>query len=64
MQSLNEELQMVNAELQLKVDELSATSSDMKNLMDSTDIATVFLDNALNVRRHGVPSDPQTPQAS
>jgi two-component system CheB/CheR fusion protein len=34
-----------------KVDELSATSSDMKNLMDSTDIATVFLDNALQVRR-------------
>jgi two-component system CheB/CheR fusion protein len=51
MQSLNEELQMVNAELQSKVDELSATSSDMKNLMDSTDIATVFLDNALHVRR-------------
>jgi len=51
MQSLNEELQMVNAELQLKVDELSATSSDMKNLMDSTDIATVFLDNRLHVRR-------------
>lgn len=51
MQSLNEELQMVNAELQSKVDELSATSSDMKNLMDSTDIATVFLDNALRVRR-------------
>ena len=51
MQSLNEELQMVNAELQLKVDELSATSSDMKNLMDSTDIATVFLDNMLHVRR-------------
>jgi transcriptional regulator with PAS, ATPase and Fis domain len=51
MQSLNEELHMVNAELQSKVDELSATSSDMKNLMDSTDIATVFLDNALHVRR-------------
>ena len=51
MQSLNEELQTVNAELQAKVDELSRTSSDMKNLLDSTDIATVFLDNDLNVRR-------------
>ncbi len=51
MQSLNEELQTVNAELQAKVDELSRTSNDMKNLLDSTDIATVFLDNDLNVRR-------------
>ncbi len=51
MQSLNEELQTVNAELQVKVDELSQTSSDMKNLLNSTDIATVFLDNDLNVRR-------------
>jgi len=51
MQSLNEELQTVNAELQAKVDELSATSSDMRNLLNSTEIATVFLDNALHVRR-------------
>jgi two-component system CheB/CheR fusion protein len=51
MQSLNEELQMVNVELQSKVDELSATSNDMKNLLNSTDIATVFLDDKLHVRR-------------
>jgi two-component system CheB/CheR fusion protein len=52
MQSLNEELQTVNAELQAKLDDLSRADSDMKNLLDSTDIATLFLDGKLNVRRY------------
>jgi two-component system CheB/CheR fusion protein len=51
MQSLNEELQTVNNELQAKVDELSRSNNDMKNLLNSTDIATLFLDKNLNVRR-------------
>ncbi|MEO8408532.1 MAG: CheR family methyltransferase, partial [Oxalobacteraceae bacterium] len=46
MQSLNEELQTVNTQLQSKVDELSLLNHDMKNLLNSTDIATIFLDQA------------------
>ena len=51
MQSLNEELQTVNAELQSKVEDYSKVDSDMKNLLNSTDIATLFLDKDLNIRR-------------
>jgi PAS domain S-box-containing protein len=50
MQSMNEELQTVNAELQSKVDDLSWVNNDMKNLLDSTEIATIFLDSKLYVR--------------
>ena len=51
MQSMNEELQTVNAELQSKVDDLSWVRNDMANLLNSTEIATVFLDEKLNLRR-------------
>ncbi|MDP3204262.1 MAG: chemotaxis protein CheB [Hydrogenophaga sp.] len=51
-QSMNEELQTLNHELQTKLDDLALAQSDMQNLLNSTDIATLFLDSALNVRRY------------
>ena len=51
MQSLNEELQTVNIELQSKVTDYMRANDDMKNLLNSTDLATLFLDKELNIRR-------------
>jgi two-component system CheB/CheR fusion protein len=51
MQSLNEELQTLNQELQIKVEDESRAINDMRNMLDSTDIATLFLDDDLKVRR-------------
>jgi len=51
LQSLNEESATVNAELQCRIDELSKTSDDMKNLLDNTNITILFLDTELRIRR-------------
>ena len=51
MQSLNEELQTVNLELQTKIADFGRANDDMKNLLNSTEIATLFIDKELNIRR-------------
>ena len=51
LQSLNEEAATANAELQSRLDQLGKANDDVKNLLDSTDIAVLFLDTELNVRR-------------
>ncbi|SEP50756.1 two-component system, chemotaxis family, CheB/CheR fusion protein [Rhodospirillales bacterium URHD0017] len=50
LQSINEELQTVNAELNSRVEELSRANSDIANLLESTQIATVFLDRNLSIK--------------
>jgi two-component system CheB/CheR fusion protein len=56
LQSLNEELQTVNTELQSKVDALSEVHDDMTNLLNSTEMAVIFLDNDLYVKRFTPPA--------
>ena len=52
MQSMNEELQTINTELQTKLDDLALAQSDMQNVLNSIEIAVLFLDQDLNVRRY------------
>lgn len=51
MQSMNEELQTVNAEQTARLDEFIRLNNDMENLLNSTEIVTVFLDSQLQIRR-------------
>lgn len=51
LQSLNEESSTVNAELQTRIDQQIQANDDIKNLLDATKIATIFLNNELEVRR-------------
>jgi two-component system, chemotaxis family, CheB/CheR fusion protein len=49
LQSVNEELTTVNGELAHRVQELTRATSDLKNFLESTQIATIFLDNEFRV---------------
>ncbi|MFH0958067.1 MAG: chemotaxis protein CheB [Pseudomonadota bacterium] len=51
LQSVNEELVTVNSELQAKIEQLAGMQNDMKNLLDNTNIATIFLDEKLAIKR-------------
>ena len=55
MQSLNEELLTLNLQYLGKTEELSQSANDMKNLLDATEIAIIFLDNDLNIKRFTIP---------
>jgi two-component system, chemotaxis family, CheB/CheR fusion protein len=50
LQSMNEELHTVNNELAVKIEALDTANSDLRNLFDSTQIATIFLDRTLAIR--------------
>lgn len=52
LQSMNEELQTINSEMQSKLDDLLLAQSDMQNVLNSIEIAILFLDGDLNVRRY------------
>lgn len=55
MQSLNEELHTVNGELNAKVEALDEANHDLLNLFESTDVATLFLDQTLAIRSFTLP---------
>jgi two-component system CheB/CheR fusion protein len=50
LQSVNEELRASNLELSAKIEELDRANADLRNLFDSTQVATVFLDQHLVIR--------------
>lgn len=56
LQSLNEELNTVNCQLRENVAELDKATDDLMNLMSSTEIATIFLDEELNIKRFTPPT--------
>jgi two-component system CheB/CheR fusion protein len=52
IQSINEEMSTINVQLSAKVEELDRANSDLKNLFESTKVATIFLDRHLVIRAY------------
>ena len=50
LQSINEELRTVNQELKVKIEEISLTSNNFQNLINSTNVGTIFLDRSFSIR--------------
>ena len=51
LQSTNEELNTLNSELQKSLNSVSDSKNDLNNLLSSTEIASIFLDNRLHIKR-------------
>jgi two-component system CheB/CheR fusion protein len=51
LESVNEELTTLNAEYQQKIAELIVSNNDLENFLRTSDVATIFLDDALRLRR-------------
>lgn len=51
LQSVNEELKTVNEELEGKIEKLHRSNNDLKNLMEATEIGTIFIDREYCVKR-------------
>jgi two-component system, chemotaxis family, CheB/CheR fusion protein len=51
LQSVNEELVTVNNQLNEKVEDLSKANDDLANFLNSSDVATLFLDRGFCIRR-------------
>ena len=49
LQSINEELRTVNQELKVKIEEATLTGNNLQNLINSTEIGTIFLDRSFRV---------------
>jgi two-component system CheB/CheR fusion protein len=52
LQSINEELITVNHELKMKVDETGKTNDDLQNFISATEIATIFVDRLMRIKRY------------